>query len=227
MFHVLRSYLKREVWQRRLDLLSGFHPWFAIAAGIVSAWVGDETALGRTELRDVVPVLLAYAAIGFGFSLAGLTIAITIPDAGFTSVLATSEPPSPDAPGLTKRQRRRRRRLVRRGANAYLDLLFVFSWTAVVHWVTLIWSVGLVVAYGLDHPFLPAGSCVARAAAGVLVALVVYSVMQFLTTVLTLDALGSTYVARLRARRASGEGDSGSAEIAATEDPGDGQDANT
>jgi hypothetical protein len=195
----LWSYLREQVWPRRRELATGSQPWLAVAIAVAFAAWGSHGGLGESKLRDVVPAVLAYGAIGFGFALAGLTIAITIPDAGFTKRLATQTPP-PDDPQLSAVRRRRRNRMRQRNANAYSDLLFVFSWTAFVHWLTLIGSIAMVACYGLDHQFVPKGSCVSRTVAGGLIGLLAYSVMQFLVTVLTLSGLGGAYISALRNR---------------------------
>jgi hypothetical protein len=191
---------------RRRELVADSHLWLAVAAGVAAALFGADAAIGEAMLKDVVPAVLAYAAIGFGFALAGLTISITIPDAGFARLLATAKPPDPKKKGLSRATRRRRRRALKREEppNAYLDLMFVFSWTALVHWLTLAWGAGMVAACGLDREFFGDSACwPLRAASGVLAALVVYAVLQFLGAVLTLAGLGSVYVSRLRGPKAA------------------------
>jgi hypothetical protein len=65
---------------------------------------------GSTKLGEVLTIVLAYAATAFGFSVAGLTVALTLPDAAFVHELATKKPTGKFAE-LTRKP------------NAYSDLL--------------------------------------------------------------------------------------------------------
>ncbi len=126
------------------------------------------------RVGDVVTGGIAYASIALGFCIAGLTISLTLPDAHFTRRLATTD----IGP-----------------ANAYSALLFVFSWTAVVHWCAVV--VMFVVALSADSglPLVPFGSsairlCVVSFTAG----LYAYCLCQFLITIITLSQVGRVYI---------------------------------
>lgn len=92
-----------------------------------------------TSLGDAVAVTIAYAAIAFGFAVAGLTVALTLPDDKFVHHLATAKP---------KNERLRNNP---RKPNAYSDLLFVYSWTALLHWLVIVCSFAMVFGLGYDH----------------------------------------------------------------------------
>jgi hypothetical protein len=145
---------------------------------------------GSTKLGEVLTIVLAYAAIAFGFSVAGLTVALTLPDAAFVHELATRKPTGKLAE-LTRKP------------NAYSDLLFVYSWTAAWHWVVLVLGFGELAIYGAGRRV--AGSGIPPATQildGLLVLATAYAVLQFLVTLITLSQVGNRYIERLKERDA-------------------------
>jgi hypothetical protein len=164
------------------------HLWLAIIIGVmIYRWAGH-TALSRLKIGEITPALLTYGAIALGFSIAGLTLALTLPDREFAKRLADSV-----LPKLPPKQ------------NAYSDLLFVFSWTAVLHWMVIIIALCSSVLVGQDQEILPQQAGVGhRLIVSFLVSAVVYSVCQFLVTVITLSEVGQTYIGDLRKRENNG-----------------------
>jgi hypothetical protein len=212
MITALWAHYQSEIRLRWRELATGTELWIAIACGVaIFAW-GDRAGIGDAHVSDVVTAILAYAAVAFGFCLTGLTVAMTLPDASFTRLLATAElpKPAPTATGVARwcsgsRGRRYARMMKRRvrgkqePPNAYSDLLFVFSWTAMVHWAAIACSFALIVSRGSSPAFIPdSASGWTKAAAGVLAFVVVYAALQFLITLVTLSGVGSTYIAVLR-----------------------------
>lgn len=195
----------------RYDLLHRKRTFFSVhfiaslAFGVALAYFGSGWPIASARLGDVVVAVLSYAAIAFGFSLAGLTLAITLPDIAFVTYLARRTTGTPrtrewEAPG---------------SRSNYANLLFVFSWTAVVHWLAIMVAFGLLAARGFDAGFLltkagmpaasPAGS-VARGFSGLLAGLTLYAVLQFGATVVTLTQVGRVYIAHLVGRAAADAG---------------------
>jgi hypothetical protein len=85
--------------------------------------------------------------------------------------------------------------------SGYSDLLFVFSWTAVVHWAVIVFGLVELVAcdYGgalVETPY----DLLARLRLGLLTFLVLYAVFQFLITLITLSQVGNRYIEHLRDR---------------------------
>ncbi len=188
MFRTLWRYASREAWPRRVEILKGGEFWISALAGIFVGLLAPHFA-SDTKLGDALTIVLAYAAIAFGFSVAGLTVALTLPDADFVQELATMEPKG------TKL------RALKRKPNAYGDLLFVYSWTAILHWLVIIAAFVLIVAFGLDHRLGGSGiSGLTRATDGLLVFLLSYAAMQFLITVITLSQVGHHYIEKLKKR---------------------------
>jgi hypothetical protein len=194
MLRAAASYYRQEVKPRRRELLGGSELVMATGIAVFFVMWGPGLAIASTKLGDLLTVVMAYAAVAFGFCLAGLTVALTLPDREFTTLLATKEPTS-------KRLRKKQR-----PANAYSDLLFVFSWTAVAHWLVIVVSLVLLVACGFDAKLIEApASLAARLRGGVLSFTMAYAVVQFLVTLITLSQVGNRYVDGIKKRSPAAE----------------------
>jgi hypothetical protein len=177
----LLSFARREAFTRVRGIVISSELAIALAAAILVVVFADNLAIGRTATGDVVFVVLAYAAIAFGFSVAGLTVVLTAPDRIFASQLAWSDPAKP---GIADKPRK---------MNSYSNLLFIFSWTAFAHWLVVIVSLGVLVALGSETPLLADGSSVKHSVAiGLLVGVTIYAVELFLVTVITLSDVGDS-----------------------------------
>ncbi|HEY6730104.1 MAG TPA: hypothetical protein VI039_03670 [Solirubrobacterales bacterium] len=187
MLRTIYSYLSSEVWPRRRDIVRGSELWIALAGALLLAHCASGWGIANTQVGEVVTVALAYAAVAFGFCLAGLTVALTLPNDGFVRELATKEP--------SAAQVKRKGRV----PNAYSDLIFVFSWTAVAHWVVIV--VGLLVlieaGYGTRLVFGDFGLD-EKIRLGLLSFFLLYAVFQFLITLITLSQVGNRYIDHLR-----------------------------
>jgi hypothetical protein len=132
---------------------------------------------------DLASSSLAYAAIVFAFSTGGMALVLTFPNQDFISILMRSK-------------------LGRREESAYADLLFVFSWTAIVHWSLLIVAVTTLLIRGPDSTILNIWDGAGyRALVGLLFALSFYSVAQFLLTMITLTQVGRVYETQVQKKR--------------------------
>lgn len=187
MLRTIHSYFSKEVWPRRREILRGSELWIALIGALLLSHCAPNWGIASTQVGEVVTVALAYAAVAFGFCLAGLTVALTLPNDGFVRDLATKKP--------SEAQIKRKGR----DANPYSDLLFVFSWTAIAHWLVIV--IGLLVLveagyssqlvcgdFGLDE----------RVRLGILSFFLLYAVFQFLITLITLSQVGNRYVDHLR-----------------------------
>jgi hypothetical protein len=194
----LLRYVRRQVMPRWFSVITGSEFLIAAVVGVLFGLFVSSHGIGAARVGDVVTALLAYAAVAFGFSLAGLTIALTLPDENFAQELATVQKRDPK----TKRQRFKRR--LEPETDAYSDLLFIFSWTAAAHWFTVVGSFGLLTAYGFDRHLVPAHSTVGqRVAASLLAFITAYAICLFLVTLLTLSQVGGVYIRQLRNRGGS------------------------
>jgi hypothetical protein len=195
LIRTIDSYLRDQVYPRRTELIRDGQLWIAVILGGSVAVFASDWGIANSTVGDILTVVLAYAAVAFGFCLAGLTVALTLPDEKFVYRLATMEP--------SEHQMANKRRV----ANAYSDLLFVFSWTAIAHWLVICFGVFILVACGSEHK-LVAGSYGPneRLLLGILSFLVVYALSQFLITLITLSQVGNRYVGELKSRSAPDSG---------------------
>ena len=95
------------------------------------------TAFSKVKVGEITGALLTYVAIAVGFALAGLTLALTLPDRGFARLLADKVLPKlPSKP------------------NAYSDLLFVFSWTGLLLWMVIVLAISCSILVGQEQEIL-------------------------------------------------------------------------
>lgn len=190
MISALLAFLQREALSRTRTIVVSSEVAIALAGGILGVVFADDLAIGHTATGDVVFVVRAYAAIAFGFSVAGLAVVLTAPDRVFASRLAWSDPVTP---GIADKPPKR---------NSYSNLLFIFSWTAIAHWLVVIVSLAVLVGLGSETALLPEGSSLKHSVTiGLLVGVTIYAVELFLVTVVTLSDVGDTYIKTLQSRR--------------------------
>jgi len=176
------KYFSSEVFPRSREILLCSEFVVSVLVGSLIAVYGSAVLAATMTAASALSSLLTYASIAFGFSLAGLTIALTLPDQDFARQLSRSIPTG-------------------KRFDAYSDLLFVFSWTAITHWVLLVVVLGLSAVVGPEEIALPTcSSGVRRILAGAAAALTCYGVLQFLVVVITLSQVGSVLVHRLSGR---------------------------
>lgn len=189
MIESLLDYWKTQLKPRARTSVLSSEVVIALIAGVAVGVWGARVGLGRARSGDVVVAILAYAAVAFGFCVAALTIALTTPRERMAARLATLSRKHPKVPlGVDDAEK-----------DAYSDLLYVFSSTAVANWLLILGSVALLVALGTDLPFLPRyASTRHHIAAGLFAAVTIYAIEMFLVTVLTLSALGDVHIANLR-----------------------------
>jgi phosphoglycerol transferase MdoB-like AlkP superfamily enzyme len=179
MINATRQYLRDEIGPRAGNIIGGSELWLSLLIGIACAVWGDQILLGKTKIGDMVSGLLTYASIAFGFCLAGLTLALTLPDRSFAKRLATSK-------------------VSNRKQDAYSDLLFVFSWTAICHWVAIVAFIVALVVAGPQSDILPSTAPISRRVFVAVIAFITaYGVLRFLITLITLSQVGRLYIMSL------------------------------
>jgi len=179
MINATRQYLRDEIGPRVESIIGGSELWLSLFIGIACAVWGDQILLGKAKIGDIVGGLLTYASIAFGFCLAGLTLALTLPDQNFVKKLATSK-------------------VSNRKHDAYSDLLFVFSWTAICHWVAIVAFIAALVLAGPQSDILPAAAPISRRVVVAVIAFITaYGVLRFLITLITLSQVGRLYIMSL------------------------------
>lgn len=182
------DYWRREVRPRRRRILWGSHFLIAAVLGIVFSLFGPSLHTGRITYGDVAGALLAYGAISFGFAVAALSLVLAIPHDRFSKWLAASH----ESP--------------RSARSSYDDLIFVFSWTAALHWMLVVTILMTVFAHGSSRQVFPALDDVGdRLSSGGLLFITVYGVCQFLIALITLAQFGKLYVSYLSAPKSIGQ----------------------
>lgn len=177
MINSLSVYLWREVLPRKKGIVVSGDFFLALIGGIASGYWGASFVPSTTTVGSLAIALLTYAAIALGFTLAGLTLVLTLPNESFVKLLCFSIPP-------------------KRNHDSYSDLLFIFSWTAVLHWLILLVSIGMLLFVNPQEPAFPFERH--RVVSGLATGLTVYGLLQFLVTLITLAHVGATYIKHLR-----------------------------
>jgi hypothetical protein len=179
MIRPLYQYLHDEGFPRWRAIIVSPETGFSVLAYMLFFRWGWRWFASSPKIGDVTTGLIAYAAIALGFCVAGLTISLTLPDHDFASRLA-----------CCKEEGDR--------TNAYSDLLFVFSWTAIVHWFALVSLFFVLLFAESSSPLIPPGSSITRIASiSSVSAICVYCLCQFLITLITLSQVGRIYVQHL------------------------------
>ncbi len=164
----------------------------AILVGCIVSAYGPRWMNGFPKTGDLANILVAYTAIALGFLVAALAIAITHPSEPLVATLANTSLPG------------------RESSNAYSDLIFVFSWSAIVHWLQIVFIVAIVFTIRSDEPLLPAHPTGSRLVlAGALTFSVVYSLLRFLVSLITLVQVGEVYIRSLQRQSVTMRGKSG------------------
>ena len=179
MANAVTWYLRREIVSRKGSMLRSGGFWLALISGVIFGRWGSAFVPATTTIGSLAVALLTYAAIALGFSLAGLTLTLTLPNADFVELLCGTKPPR----GLH---------------DSYSDLLFVFSWTAIIHWLLTVTSIVLVLFINPSQAAFEHGHH--RLKAGLVSGLATYCLFQFLITLITLSQVGSVYIAHLQRR---------------------------
>src|SRR5437870_1958753 len=122
MIRDIHWYSSKMVLPRAFTILFSSELFFSVVVGSIAGYYGGHWVPTTTTTSAVAVAFLTYASIALGFSLAGLTLALTLPNEGFVQLLSTNRP---------------------RGSkyDSYSALLFVFSWTAIIHWLLVVIAV--------------------------------------------------------------------------------------
>jgi hypothetical protein len=185
MIKASRQYLKDECAPRWKEILKGEELWISFFIGVCCFLWGQSLPISHAKGSDFITLILAYAAIVLGFCLAGMTLALTLPSQEFAKYLAKK------ATGPK---------------NTYSDLLFVFSWTAVSHWMVIVIATTFVFFKGLAFELLPTGaSFYHRFSISVMTVMIIYGLLQFLICVISLSQVGNIYINQTRSAQKDGK----------------------
>jgi hypothetical protein len=182
MLKPLAQYVKDEGIPRWRNILLTPETFIAVTVVAIFLLYGGELFATSPKIGDLTTGLIAYASIALGFCVAGLTISLTLPDRDFASHLATLKRPG-------------------QSTNSYSDLLFVFSWTAIAHWGTILVLFVVILLTESNSALLPIGHTKGRTVIVSLIAgICTYCLCQFLITLITLSQVGAVYIRHLAQR---------------------------
>ncbi len=180
LLKALWGFSRRDVRPRLAEIISTQDFGVAIIAGVAMAWAGPKYLTGAPKAADLATGFIAYAAIALGFCVGGMTIALTLPDREFVKKLAKLQ-------------------LDTKAGNGLSGLLFVFTWTAVIHWLAIVTLLVTLLFDGANtKSFLAGPTLPKRVIVGTITTLCTYALLQFLITVLTLAHVGLHYIHELR-----------------------------
>lgn len=185
IFNVLLGFLRREISPRWREIILTQDFVLAIVISIVISCWGPQNLSHAAKALDFAVVIVSYGAIAIGFCIGGITISLTLPDSKFTERLASLSDQS-------------------KHGNAFSSLLFVFSWTAVVHWLAVVYMLFILLFYGkTDEALFVDVSWSHRAIIGAGAFICIYALLQFVITVLTLSQVGGLYIEKLKRQGAA------------------------
>lgn len=185
LYHYGKKYVAPQ-WKRLvLD-------WqWPIALAITAALSWNHSRLRIPITYEVIYQFVSYNFMAFGFTIAALTIVFVVPSDRFTDFMFRASERSP-----------------RRGQGPWEDALFLMSWNGLVHFLSLVCSI-CVLAFCFDYsgdkyPLIysldPINN---RIVFGGYVFIQIYTIFQFLMTLLSVYFFCASYVRKLRQDRAT------------------------
>lgn len=175
MIKPLLSYAKTGLLPRLGRIIFQPQVLLSVAIGTSSFHWGPNLAAAQLKASDVGGMILTYAAIAFGFCITGMALVLTLPSDRFLKTLQKHQSDT-------------------KGQSSYLDLLFVFSWTAVCHWLLVVSAIAAILLRGAAPALLTTSDGFGwRAFLSWFAGICAYSLIQFLMTVITLSQVGELY----------------------------------
>jgi hypothetical protein len=158
---------RRVVWQPQVAI--------ALGIGVLCFMCGRRWASSEIKLTDIAGLILTYAAIAFGFCITGMALVLTLPNDRFLKSLESHH-------------------LQKNGPSSYSDLLFVFSWTAVCHWMLVVLCLAGIAIRGGSRAIIDQYDGRGwRLFISLFMVIGFYSLVQFLLTVITMSQVGRGY----------------------------------
>jgi len=173
-------FLRTAIFPRITEIIFTQETLLSITIGIAAFFASSRVFAHAAKLSDLTIGFVGYAAIALGFCVAGITIALTLPDRDFMQRLATLRIPEKEGDALA-------------------SLLFVFVWTAFVHWCSIAIALIFLLLFGhIEATDLVDKGRLPRILLGAGASIAAYTLLQFLITTLTLWQVGSLYIDKLK-----------------------------
>lgn len=171
MIDSLITYVRQEVFPRYHRILFTTHPWLG-AVGAIAFADGYIPVADDVQYFDIASPLLTYNTVVIGFCVTSIAICFTF-SKRFSSVLC-------------------RQKDSESGISAYEDLVFVFSWTSLVHMVSLLYILVCYVVYG-NFKLEEVISRGFNFSAFIFIFMQFYSLMQFFVSIITVHQVAKLY----------------------------------
>lgn len=165
------SYTRKDIFPRYQRVIFTSHPWIAAVASLLFASGYVKTSSGL-KYYDVINLLVTYDTVVMGFCVTAITICFTF-SKRFSSVLCKSRDSGS-------------------GFSAFEDLIFVFSWTAIIHLFSIVISFFAIIFYGNFPMNFPAG-VLFELKVFIFSFFHIYSFLQFFVAVITVHQVAMIY----------------------------------
>jgi hypothetical protein len=173
MLDALLPYLGQVLTRHTRRIFATTHPYLALSVPLfVIPWFGDDLGLSALKIGDTITASATYNTVIFGFCAAATALVLAIPNERFLQFIST-----------------------RAGSTTpFRDIIFVFSWTGVVHWIAFALSLLCLVFYGNDAIIKITSSTSHEYKLFMIYATAqIYAFLQFLVTMIAVYEVGDLY----------------------------------
>jgi len=186
MISTLRQFFKNELYPRRRDLLTDSSLIISFIVAVLFQIKYRGIHITDFTIGGLFLVLMAYATITFGFCLSGITLTFIIPNTDFILWIASHHK------GMQKDNTHR---------NFFSELLFIFIWTGILHWLLIITSLFIIFNFGwktnLVINSLAIDGIIITIIQLIYILFIQYCLLQFLWTLFALHQVSSLYLRHL------------------------------
>ena len=167
------SYVSKQAAKQYGRVLFTTHPYLSGVIAISYYFYREDLRRAELSLSSLFAVFLTYNTVVFGFCIAALALAIAIPNEQFLKFISERD---------------------EKNRTPYRDLIFVFSWTAVVHWISFVFLFSITIFEGVNYIIPPDNFSILPVFIFYLFAWVqLYALFQFLVNIFTVFEVADLY----------------------------------
>lgn len=175
MRKTIRQFYLDEVKPRKNTIFLSDHALIAILFSLLLSLIGDFLGFESLKKESVVSALFNYSSIAMGFCVTCVTMCLTMGDKEFVKHLCSHK-------------------TLENKSDSFSDLIFVFSWTAVCHWLSIIILVIATLNTNDNETLFSNSFNIAERISFLFSSAVIfYSLLQFLITIITTMQVGKVY----------------------------------
>jgi hypothetical protein len=176
MIKSILHYIKNETHPRICCIILGSEFLISALLCLLMGYFGPKLGLDKVKISSLSGAFLNYSAIAFGFAVTGMTLAISIPSKELAVKMAKTK--------VSKNHH-----------STYSDLIFVFSWTAVVHLISILACLSFIMLTTDTQMILSSPpQRIERALLAASSFLMLYGLANFLITIITISQVGAVYI---------------------------------